>query len=122
MKNRYFKNKIKEFETKIKTINSNIGLNPGSTTDSVAQELLQNIKDIEAENLSPEIEQAGMLASFNRLSNYRTANFYTAYRMAKVAKLKTEAKALKKMFKASEKQTAKLMSYSKKKVFKKARA
>lgn len=118
--NQMSKSNAENFE-KIQKLNSDMELNPGSTTDSVAQELLKNINDIDNQKLSAEMHEAGMLASFNRLSNYRTTNYYNAYRMAKVAKMKTEAKTIKKMLKRSQKESKKLMKSAKKSVFKQAR-
>ena len=111
----------KNFE-KIKKLNSDMSLNPGSTTDSIIQEILENIKSIESEKLNSKVKEAGLLASFNRLATYRTTAYFNAYRMARVGKMKSEAKAIKKMMKKSKDEAQRLMKCTKKSVFKEARA
>ena len=119
--NRLSKSNSRNFQ-KIQDMNSEMELNPGNTTDSVAQELLANILEINAQSLSSEMSQAGLLASFNRLANYRYANYYNAYQMAKAAKLTSEKKQLKKLMKRSKKEAKNMMKCAKKSVFKKARS
>ncbi|MDD2474974.1 MAG: DUF892 family protein [Dysgonamonadaceae bacterium] len=67
-------------------------INPGNTTDSVAQEMIENLKDISAMKIPQEVKDEGLLASFNRLNYYRMACYENTYELAK--KLKYELKDL----------------------------
>ena len=58
-------------------------INPGNTTDSVAQEMIENIKDIASQKIPQEIKDEGLLASFNRMSYYRIACYENTYELAK---------------------------------------
>lgn len=46
-------------------------INPSNTTDSVTQEMIENLKDIASQQIPQEVRDEGMLASFNRLNYYR---------------------------------------------------
>ena len=58
-------------------------INPGNTTDSVAQEMIENIKDIASQKIPQEVKDEGLLASFNRINYYRMACYENAYELAK---------------------------------------
>ena len=58
-------------------------IDPGNTTDSVAQEMIENIKDIASQNIPQELKDEGLLASFNRMSYYRIACYENTYELAK---------------------------------------
>ena len=58
-------------------------LNPGNTTDSVAQEMIENIKEISLLKIPQEVKDEGLLASFNRMSYYRIACYENTYELAK---------------------------------------
>ena len=58
-------------------------LDPGNTTDSVAQEMIENIKEIASQKIPQELKDEGLLASFNRMSYYRIACYENTYELAK---------------------------------------
>ena len=58
-------------------------INPGNTTDSVAQEMIENIKEIASQKIPQEVKDEGLLASFNRMSYYRIACYENTYELAK---------------------------------------
>ena len=58
-------------------------INPGNTTDSVAQEMIENIKEISTQKIPQEVKDEGLLASFNRMSYYRIACYENTYELAK---------------------------------------
>lgn len=58
-------------------------INPGNTTDSVAQEMIENIKEIASQKFPQELKDEGLLASFNRMSYYRIACYENTYELAK---------------------------------------
>ena len=58
-------------------------VDPGNTTDSVAQEMIENLKDIVSQQIPQEVKDEGMLASFNRLNYYRMACYENTYELAK---------------------------------------
>ena len=58
-------------------------INPGNTTDSVAQEMIENLKDIASQEIPQEVKDEGLLASFNRLNYYRVACYENTYELAK---------------------------------------
>ena len=57
-------------------------INPGNTTDSVAQEMIENIKEIASQQIPQEVKDEGLLASFNRMSYYRIACYENTYELA----------------------------------------
>ncbi len=61
-------------------------INPGNTTDSVAQEMIENIKEISTQQIPQEIKDEGLLASFNRMNYYRMACYENTYELAKKLK------------------------------------
>lgn len=62
-------------------------INPGNTTDSVAQEMIENLKEISSQQIPQEVKDEGILGSFNRLNYYRMACYENAYELAKKLKL-----------------------------------
>ena len=56
---------------------------PGNATDSVAQEMIENIKDISSQDIPQEVKDEGLLGSFNRMSYYRMACYENTYELAK---------------------------------------
>lgn len=58
-------------------------VNPGNTTDSVAQEMIENIKEISLSQIPQEVKDEGLLASFNRMTYYRMACYENTYELAK---------------------------------------
>lgn len=58
-------------------------INPGNTTDSVAQEMIENLKEIASQKIPQEVKDEGILGSFNRLNYYRMACYENAYELAK---------------------------------------
>jgi ferritin-like metal-binding protein YciE len=58
-------------------------INPDNTTDSVAQEMIENLKEISSQKIPQEVKDEGILGSFNRLNYYRMACYENAYELAK---------------------------------------
>ena len=61
-------------------------INPGNTTDSVAQEMIENLKEISSMKIPQEVKDEGILGSFNRLNYYRMACYENTYELAKKLK------------------------------------
>ena len=61
-------------------------INPDNTTDSVAQEMIENLKEISSQKIPQEVKDEGILGSFNRLNYYRMACYENAYELAKKLK------------------------------------
>ncbi len=61
-------------------------INPGNTTDSVAQEMIENLKEMSSQQIPQEIKDESILGSFNRLNYYRMACYENAYELAKKLK------------------------------------
>lgn len=53
------------------------------TTDTVAQEMIENLKEISSQEIPQEIKDEALLGSFNRLNYYRMACYENAYELAK---------------------------------------
>ncbi len=58
-------------------------INPGNTTDSVAQQMIENLKEISTHQIAQDIKDESILGSFNRLNYYRMACYENAYELAK---------------------------------------
>ena len=58
-------------------------INPGNTTDSVAQEMIENLKEFSSQKIPQEVKDEAILGSFNRLNYYRMACYENAYELAK---------------------------------------
>lgn len=61
-------------------------VNPGNTTDSVAQEMIENLKEISSLDIPQEVKDESILGSFNRLNYYRMACYENTYELAKKLK------------------------------------
>ena len=61
-------------------------INPGNTIDSVAQKMIENLKEISSQQIPQEVKDEGILASFNRLNYYRMACYENTYELAKKLK------------------------------------
>jgi ferritin-like metal-binding protein YciE len=98
----------------------NLAINPGNTTDSVAQEMLKNISEIANMDLDINVKNAGLITSLNRLAAYKTIIYFNVRRMAKVLKMKKESKALKKIKRKNQAIARKFKSLARNNIFKKA--
>jgi ferritin-like metal-binding protein YciE len=98
----------------------NLAINPGNTTDSVAQEMLKNISEIASMDLDINVKNAGLITSLNRLAAYKTIIYFNVRRMAKVLKMKKESKALKKIKRKNQAIARKFKSLARNNIFKKA--
>ena len=58
-------------------------VNPGNVTDSVAQEMIENLKEISSKQIPQEVKDESILGSFNRLNYYRMACYENTYELAK---------------------------------------
>ena len=58
-------------------------IDPSNTSDSMAQEMIENLKEISTLNIPQEVKDEGLLASFNRLNYYRMACYENSYELAK---------------------------------------
>jgi len=105
---------------KVKSMANDLAINPGNTTDSVVAEMLENISNIDSDTIEQKVKEAGLLASFNRLANYKIVSYFNARRMAKALSMSKIAKQLKKSRKKNEKHAAKFKKLAKKQVFQEA--
>lgn len=71
-----------------------IDVNPGNTTDYVAQEMIENLKEISSQQIPQEVKDDAILGSFNRMNYYRMACYENTYELAK----KLEYDDLKSLF------------------------
>ena len=60
-----------------------IDINPGNTTDYVAQEMIENLKEISSQQIPQEVKDEAILGSFNRMNYYRMACYENTYELAK---------------------------------------
>ena len=60
-----------------------IDVNPGNTTDYVAQEMIENLKEISSQQIPQEVKDEAILGSFNRMNYYRMACYENTYELAK---------------------------------------
>lgn len=115
---KYKERNKQDYET-IQSLLQYLSINPGNTTDSVVNEILENLSQIYSGKYNEAIE-AGLIASMIRLSSYKTANYKISRRMAKTLKVKKAPKQLKKIRKKSEKHQSKFEKLARKKIYKKA--
>ena len=54
-----------------------------NVTDSVAQEMIENLKEISSKEIPQEVKDEAILGSFNRLNYYRMACYENTYELAK---------------------------------------
>ncbi len=104
----------------VKSLLQKHSINPGSTTDSVAMEIMTNIKNENSSNITAKVKEAGQLASYNRLLAYKAANYENTYRMAKTLKMKKARKKLKNILETSLKYQKKIKKLAKKSIYKEA--
>ncbi len=81
------KDSEKQFELLQKALRKK-EINPGNTTDSVAQEMIENLKEISSQQIPQEVKDESILGSFNRLNYYRMACYENTYELAKKLKYK----------------------------------
>ena len=58
-------------------------LYPGNVTDSVAQEMIEKLKEISSQQIPQEVKDESILGAFNRLNYYRMACYENTYELAK---------------------------------------
>ncbi|WP_235297919.1 hypothetical protein [Portibacter marinus] len=51
-----------------------MGINPGNTKDSIAEEMTENLKEIIKEEIEDGVKEVGYLLSLNRLMSYQISN------------------------------------------------
>lgn len=61
-------------------------INPGNTTDSVVQQMTENLRQASVMNIPQEVKDEGILASLNRLNYYRMACYENTYELSKKLK------------------------------------
>ncbi|MXV37484.1 DUF892 family protein [Flavobacteriaceae bacterium Ap0902] len=90
-------------------------INPGSTVDSVASEILKNIQEIASQtDTTKEAKAIGLYASLNRLVHYKIACYEASHKMAKAMGDSKLEKTLKKSSKNLNKVAKRLDKYAKK--------
>lgn len=57
-------------------------INPGNTTDSVVNEMTENLRQAAAMNIPQEVKDEGIMASLNRLNYYRMACYENTYELS----------------------------------------
>ena len=72
----------KQFE-RLQKAAQKIDVNPGNTTDYVAQEMIENLKEISSQQIPQEVKDEAILGSFNRMNYYRMACYENTYELAK---------------------------------------
>ena len=61
-------------------------INPGNTTDSVVQQMTENLRQASVMDIPQEVKDEGILASLNRLNYYRMACYENTYELSKKLK------------------------------------
>jgi len=61
-------------EDNTSTILSELDINPTNTTDSIVNEITDNLKNIIVQDIDNDVKAPGYLLSLNRLMNYQLAN------------------------------------------------
>lgn len=95
-----------------------LSINPGNTTDSVVDEMITNLRQIQNQQIKDSVKHAGFLASFQRLVHYQLACYKNVREIAKQLKEKSVKNELKSPQKRAEKQILKLHQLGKQKVYK----
>lgn len=93
------------------------GINPGNTSDSVAEEMVLNLTQIQNEELNKSVKSAGMVSSLQRLAHYQLACITNVREMAKQLNEKSVKNNLKPAQKRIEKQIKKVHKVAKKKLY-----
>lgn len=83
-------------------------INPGSTTDSVMQEMLQNIVDITNKRINKDIKEMGLLCSLNRATHYKIACYKNVRTLAKQLGIENIDKEIKTIRKTNSKEVKKI--------------
>lgn len=107
---------------RIQEICKEMDINPGSTKCNAMAGLIEECQGLINEKSNAEVMDAGLIACARRVEHYEIAGYDTAYRYAKILKLKSVRKKLKKTLKEEEKTEKKLKKLAKKKIIKKAKA
>lgn len=105
---------------KVKSMAQDMSINPGNTIDHVANEMLKNVSDISSEDIGQNIKEAGLLASINRLTTYKSTCYYNVHTIAKTLKKKKVSKHIRKMQKKNDKLSSKFSKLARKKIYKTA--
>ena len=63
-----------EQEEQVSDVLQSFNFNPANTTDSIVQEITENLAIIAGQEIGNEIKEAGYLMSINRLISYQMAN------------------------------------------------
>lgn len=119
-----FTKHLKETERhleRIQEICQEMGINPGSTKCNAMAGLIEECQGLMKEKSTPEVMDAGLVACARRVEHYEIAGYDTAYRYAKILKLKSVRKHLRKTLKEEEKTEKKLKKLARKKIIKKAK-
>lgn len=61
-------------EEDVSAVLQELGVNPGNTTDSIVEEMTENLKDIIKMDIESDAKQTGYMMSVNRLMSYQIAN------------------------------------------------
>lgn len=120
-----FTKHLKETEVhfeRIQQVCKEMDINPGSTKCNAMEGLIEECTAMIREKSKAEVKDAGLVACARRVEHYEMAGYDTAYRYAKVLKMKTVRKNLKKTLKEEVKTEKKLKKLAKKKIIKKAKA
>ncbi len=83
-------------------------INPGSTTDSVMQEMLQNIVDITNKRINKDVKEIGLLCSLNRATHYKIACYKNVRTLAKQLGIENIDKEIKTIRKTNSKEAKKI--------------
>lgn len=80
-----YKNLNSKNEVRMKEALRKWEINPGNTKDSIVQEIVENLQEINAvSGYRKEIKQTGYLMSLNRLINYHVTNIDNLYYLARL--------------------------------------
>ena len=114
---------LKETENhlnRIQDICKEMDINPGSTKCNAMAGLIEECQGLLKEKSNPDVLDAGLIAAARRVEHYEIAGYDSAYRYAKVLKLKSVKKSLKKTLKEELKTEKKLEKLARKKIIKNA--
>lgn len=92
----------------IKELLSDLEINPGNTTDSVAQEMMKNLEETISKKIPNLVKEKGLLQSLYRFSHYELACIMNLRMLAKELGEKPVAKRMKKSIKFQIKELNKI--------------
>ena len=118
---KHLKETERHFE-RIQEICKDMDINPGSTKCNAMAGLIEECQGLLKDKHNSDVMDAGLIAAARRVEHYEIAGYDTAYRYAKVLKLKSAKKHLKKTLKEELKTEKNLMKLAKKKIIKQAKA